>query len=254
MLYEKENRLGGLMYYVGKPEFKVDYRKYMDYLIGLAEKSSIDIRMNTEFTMETAQSEQFDHIIAATGSEVLIPKIEGIDETLNPLEVLDGKIPKAKSFLVCGAGLVGCEVSMHLAEQGYQVTMIDIVPDAHAANMYAVDWSINAKLIQDGVRVELGNKILKVSRTTVTCQPRFEKMKHDPRISQIPMDLSGPYKEETVTYEADAVICALGMKSVNALAYELIEKGYPVEIIGDAYAARKILNAVHEGFHAGRRA
>ena len=254
VLYEKENRLGGLMYYVGKPEFKVDYRKYMDYLIGLAEKSSIDIRMNTEFTMETAQSEQFDHIIAATGSEVLIPPIEGIDETLNPLEVLDGKIPKAKSFLVCGAGLVGCEVSMHLAEQGYQVTMIDIVPDAHAANMYAVDWSINAKLIQDGVRVELGNKILKVSRTTVTCQPRFEKMKHDPRISQIPMDLSGPYKEETVTYEADAVICALGMKSVNALAYELIEKGYPVEIIGDAYAARKILNAVHEGFHAGRRA
>lgn len=254
VLYEKENRLGGLMYYVGKPEFKVDYRKYLDYLIGLAEKSSIDIRMNTEFTMETAQSEQFDHIIAATGSEVLIPKIEGIDETLNPLEVLDGKIPKAKSFLVCGAGLVGCEVSMHLSEQGYQVTMIDIVPDAHAANMYAVDWSINAKLIQDGVRVELGNKILKVSRTTVTCQPRFEKMKHDPRISQIPMDLSGPYKEETVTYEADAVICALGMKSVNSLAYELMEKGYPVEIIGDAYAARKILNAVHEGFHAGRRA
>ena len=254
VLYEKENRLGGLMYYVGKPEFKVDYRKYLDYLIGQVKKSSIDIHMNTEFTLEIAQTENFDHIIAATGSEVLVPKIEGIDDTLNPLDVLDGKIPEAKSFLVCGAGLVGCEVSMHLSEQGYQVTMIDIVPDAHAANMYAVDWSINAKLIQDGVKMELGNKIMKVSRTTVICQPRLEKMKHDSRISQMPVDLSGPYKEETVTYEADAVICALGMKSVNTLAHELVEKGYPVEIIGDAYAARKILNAVHEGFHAGRRA
>ena len=50
------------------------------------------------------------------------------------------------------------------------------------------------------------------------------------------------------------MICALGMRSVNDMAYKLKEQGYSVEIIGDAYRARKILDAVHEGFHAGRRA
>lgn len=254
ILFEKADRLGGLMYYVGKPEFKIDYQKYLDYLLHMLEKSSVEVRMNTEFTVDTAKEEKFDKIIAATGSETLVPRLEGVENALNPLDILDGKIPEAKSFIVCGAGLVGCEVSMHLAELGKDVTMIDIVPDAHAAHMYAVDWSINAKLAQDGVRVELGEKILKIEKNAVVCQPRQEKMPHDPRILQTPVDLSGPYAEETVTFTGDAVICALGMKAVNTMAYELKDAGYPVEIIGDAYGARKIIDAVHEGFHAGRRA
>ncbi len=253
ILFEKSDRLGGLMYYVGKPEFKIDYQKYLDYLLHMLEKSSVEVRKNTEFTVDTAKEEKFDKIIAATGSETLVPRLEGVENALNPLDILDGKIPEAKSFIVCGAGLVGCEVSMHLAELGKDVTMIDIVPDAHAAHMYAVDWSINAKLAQDGVRVELGEKILKIEKNAVVCQPRQEKMPHDPKILQTPVDLSGPYAEETVTFTGDAVICALGMKAVNTMAYELKDAGYPVEIIGDAYGARKIIDAVHEGFHAGRR-
>lgn len=253
-LYEKAWRLGGLMRYVGLPEFKSDYRKYLDYMLSAVLNSTIDVKLNTEFTMQTAAHEHYDKIIAATGSETLIPRIEGAAETLNPLDVLDGKLPAgAKSFIVCGAGLVGCEVSMHLAEQGYAVTMLDIIPDAHSAHMYAVDWSINARLYQDGIKLELGNRILKMGRTSVTCQPKVEKMPHNPKVTQLPPDLTGPYREETVTYEADAVICALGMKAVNGLANELRDAGYPVELVGDACGARKILNAVHEGFFAGRR-
>ena len=69
-----------------------------------------------------------------------------------------------------------------------------------------------------------------------------------------PYDLSGPYDGATVVFQGDAVICALGMRAVNELALDLLAKGYPVEIVGDAQKARKILDAVHEGYHAGRRA
>ncbi len=68
-----------------------------------------------------------------------------------------------------------------------------------------------------------------------------------------PYDLSGPYDGGTKVFKGDAVICALGMKALDGLLNELAEKGYPVEAIGDAMGARKILNAVHEGYHAGRR-
>ena len=66
--------------------------------------------------------------------------------------------------------------------------------------------------------------------------------------------LSKNFDGGQVTFKGDAVICAFGMKSVSELGNELIENGYPVEIIGDAYKPRKILDAVHEGYHAGRRA
>ncbi len=258
VLFEKNEMLGGLMYYVGKPDFKIDYKKYTDYLIHTVGKLGVEVRLNTEFTVETAENEKFDKIIAATGSEWFIPNIEGAKNggVLNPLDVLDDKYPEGEHFIVCGAGLVGCEVSMHLAERGKKVTMIDIVSNSNPANLYGVDWNINARLAVDKIDVQLEKKILKMSGTEVICDTKKEKTPHNPNTgkgTERPYDFSGSFDGGEVVFKGDAVICALGMRSVNSLSNELIEKGYPVEVIGDAYKARKILDAVHEGYNAGRR-
>ncbi len=256
VLFEKAARLGGLLYYVGLPEFKVDYRRFTDYLINEVNKSPVEVRLNTEFTPHTAATEVFDKYIIATGSEHFVPPIAGTDQfsLLNPLAILDGEIPNVDRFIVCGAGLVGCEVSLHLAEMGKQVTMLDIVPDSAPAHLYGVDWVINGKLAEDHVQVKLGNKILSVTDTSVTCQTRKQQQPHNPKDVWTPYDLSAPFDGDVVRYEADGVICALGMRSVNTLSAVLDEYGYDYEVIGDAYQPRKILTAVHEGYHAGRRA
>lgn len=258
VLFEQEQRLGGLMYYVGKPDFKVDYRKYTDYLIHTVEKLGVEIRRNTPFTIQTAEQEQFDKIIAATGSEWFIPELEGANEDtlLNPLDVLDNKIPDVDSFIVLGTGLVGCEVAMHLAEQGKTVTMIGRGPNCNPANLYGVDWNINARLAVDKVDVQMDTKPLRMTATEVVCATKKIKSKHNPNTgkgTEKPYDRSAPYDGQVVTFRAGAVVGAMGMRAVNALAYELIERGFPVELVGDAQGARKIIDAVHEGFHAGRR-
>lgn len=259
VLFEKDDRLGGLMYYVGKPDFKKDYANYTNYLIHTVKKLGVDIRMNTPFTEEIAGSENFDKIIVATGSEWFIPNVDGFekDGILNPLDVLDDIHPDVDSFVICGAGLVGCEVALHLADKGKDVTMVDIVPNSNPANLYGVDWSINAKLAVSKVKVELDKKILKMTPTEVVCATKKIKAQHDPNTgkgTERPYDFSGPYDGGQVSYQADAVICALGMRSVNPLSEKLIAAGHQVEVIGDAYRTRKILTAVHEGFSAGRRA
>ncbi|RQW64545.1 oxidoreductase [Vibrio viridaestus] len=256
VLFEKDNRLGGLMYYVGIPDFKEDYRRFTQYLINEVRKSNVDIRMNTEFTPHTADTENFDKFIVATGSEHFIPNIEGTRDynILNPLEILDGKIPDGNEFIICGAGLVGCEVAMHLSEMGKKITMIDIVPNSSPAHLYGVDWVINSKLAEDHVQVKLSNKILKMTDKSVICKTRKENEPHNPKDVLTPYDLSKEFDGDTVEYEADGVICALGMRSVNNLITTMEECGYDYEVIGDAYKPRKILTAVHEGYHAGRRA
>ena len=80
-LYEKGSRLGGLMYYVGKPEFKIDYKKYTEYLIHTVSKLGVEIQLNTEFTLDTARTGRYAKIIAATGSEWTMPRLEGADAT-----------------------------------------------------------------------------------------------------------------------------------------------------------------------------
>lgn len=259
VLFEKEARLGGLLYYVGKPDFKIDYKKYTDYLIHRVTALDVEIRLETAFTLETAKAESFDKIIVATGSEWFIPNIPGAspETVLNPLEVLDDHCPEVDHFVVCGAGLVGCEVAMHLAEKGKQVTVVDIVPNSNPANLYGVDWNINARLAADKIDMQLDRKIVNITSTEVLCETKKEAAIHNPNTgkgTERPYDFSGPYDGGLVTYKGDAVVCALGMRAVNGLANQLDEAGYPVEIVGDAYKARKILDAVHEGYHAGRRA
>lgn len=60
---------------------------------------------------------------------------------------------------------------------------------------------------------------------------------------------------EMVEMEGDAVVCALGLQPERTLLEELRENLAGVEIIpiGDVNAPRKIIQAVHEGYHAGRR-
>lgn len=257
-LYEKSGRLGGLMHYVGAPSFKIDYKKYTAYLIHTVKKLNVKILMNTEFTEETAKEGHFDKILVATGSELLIPHIEGMNnpDILTPWQVLDNQYPDVESFLVCGAGLVGCEVAMHLAEHGKKVTMIDIVPNLAPANLYGVDYSLNAKLKADHIQIELNKSIKKVTPTEVVVDTK----KIEPPLNlntgkgtEKPYDLSGPYDGGEKIFRGDAVVCALGMKPVSGLLDTLGKKGYPIEAIGDAMGARKLLNAVHEGYHAGRR-
>ena len=259
VLYEKDTRLGGLLYYVGKPDFKEDYRRYTHYLIHRVEQLGVSVRLGEEFTLETARAEHFDKIIVATGSELLKPRIEGIDSEgiLDPLAVLDGKYPEVNSFLVAGAGLVGCEVAMHLAEKGKAVTVVDIVPNSNPANLYGVDWNINARLAEDGVTMHLDSKIVKLDAHSVTCETKAKKTPHNPNTgkgTELPYDFSGPYDGPVETLMADAVVCALGMKPAGTLYVDLAEAGYPVVAVGDALGARKIIDAVHEGYHAGRLA
>ena len=186
------------MYYVGAPDFKIDYRKYTDYLIHMVKKLGVDIRLETEFTEQTAKGENFDKILIASGSELMVPNIEGIHDEgiLNPLEVLDDRYPNVEHFLVCGAGLVGCEVAMHLSEKGKRVTMIDIVPNLNPANLYGVDYNLNARLKADHVDIQLNNAIRKVTPTEVYVDTK----KVVPPLNlntgkgtEKPYDLSGPY-------------------------------------------------------------
>ena len=47
---------------------------------------------------------------------------------------------------------------------------------------------------------------------------------------------------------ADGVVIATGVASDNALANQLLEKGFPVKIIGDAAQPGIVLDAVEQGY------
>lgn len=232
-LFEKKERLGGDLYYASIPSFKEDFRAYLQYLRTQIGKSRVEVRMNTEATADLLVKEGFETVLVATGATTFRPSFAATTGIYDPLKVLDGDIPEGKNILVCGAGLVGCEVSLFLTEHGKHVTMIDMAKVAGPESAFYLRYSLWAKLIEAHVDEKMNHSILAIEKDHVDC--RFE--------------------DKPVTYTGDAVICALGLKSDRKLLEELRSAHTSLEIIpiGDVNRPRKILQAVHEGYHAGRR-
>jgi len=232
-LIEKNSELGGALYYVSLPDFKLDYKDYTEYMIESTKNSRIAIKLDTEATVEMLR--EFDTVIMATGAVTFKPNIYGSDDDtiLNPLTVLDGQVPDGEKVIVCGAGMVGCEVAMDLAQKGKKVTMVDLLPDIVPDLAIYTKWVLNAKLAELDVTVKTNHKILKMTGKQVVCD----------------------FEGKEVSFEGDAVVCALGLKPDRGLWEELQEKLKGTEIIpvGDINSPRKIMQAIHEGFHAGRR-
>lgn len=232
-LFEKNSELGGALYYVSIPDFKLDYKDYTEYMIQATKTCGATIKTGTEATVEMLRG--FDTIIAATGAVTFKPGIKGAEDTaiLDPLLVLDGQIPGGEEVLVCGAGLVGCEVAMEIAQKGKKVTMIDMLPDVAPDMAIYTKWVLNAKLAELGIQVKVNHKIVEMTGKKVICE----------------------FEGREVAFVGDAVICALGLKSERSLWQQLQEKLPDTEIIpvGDINSPRKIMQATHEGFHAARR-
>ncbi|MFP4437885.1 MAG: FAD-dependent oxidoreductase [Chloroflexaceae bacterium] len=229
-LYEQQAQLGGMLRYAAIPEFKQDYRALLTWQQQELERQEVAVRLNTTVTVELVQQEQPEVVIIATGARPARPALPGADAPglYAALVVLEGQVPPGREILVCGAGFVGTAVGLWLAEQhGKQVTLIDpgalLLPNVEIFTR----WTVQARLAEAGVRVQLNQPITALSPD---------------RVQTAAGELTG-----------DAVVLALDLTAGENLAARLREPAREVLVIGDAVQARKVLDAMHEGYHVGRR-
>ncbi len=233
-LYEQEEELGGMLRYLSIPEFKKDYLDFMNWQISELYRKEVKVELGTSLTSEIIRNESPDTVIVATGAKTSTPNIEGITETPihNPLEVLDGKIPQGNRVVVCGGGLVGAEVAMHLTmEHDKQVVMLEqqsnVVPELEIFSQ----WVVQSQLVELGIEIKVDHCIEKISEQGIMCTNGTE----------------------ATEISADDVVVALGMKPEITLLNEIEKENIEVISVGDAVEPRKVIHAIHEGYHVGRR-
>ena len=195
-------------------------------------KLGVDVRLNTAATAENVKGGNYDKVILAAGSSPAIPPIDGIDKAGLVSDYLTHKIGAGKKVVVIGGGLAGTEAACDIAPNADEVTIVEMLPDIlyTAAHCLNNDQHLRKMVRERGVRVEAGAKVLKITENAVT----FEK------------------DGKTQTIECDTVLNAAGFKPNNQLEGLLEELYEDVTVVGDAIAPRKILTAIHEGYHAVR--
>ena len=237
-LWEKQKKLGGNLIPASVPDFKDDYKLLMDYLSTQVKKLRVAVELEKEATLEGIRKFNPEVVFIATGATPIIPKIEGTEKEmkkgriLTAVDLLLGKGQPAKSVAVIGGGLVGCETALYLARKGHPVTIIEIL-DGVAGDMVWGNALDLIKLLDDhNVKILTSSHVQKISggKMYVT-------------------NGNGKGKE----IEADTIVLAVGMESLQELSAETLEKSVPeVYAIGDCVKPRRVLNAMWEGYRTAR--
>jgi 2,4-dienoyl-CoA reductase-like NADH-dependent reductase (Old Yellow Enzyme family)/thioredoxin reductase len=230
-LCEKGESLGGALNFARDVSFKADIHRFMETQIRKVNSMAIKVMVNTEVTPDFVEQERPDVLIAAVGAEPIIPKISGIDRAsvMHATDVHKGAIKIGQKVVMIGGGLMGCETGLYLAQQGRDVTIIEMLDEIAVEGNIMHRRALMLEL-EKSVKLRPGLTVVKIIDKGVMASDREGK--------------------ETL-FEADTVITAVGMKP-KTITVDALRSAAPEFIaIGDCFKARRILQAVRTGYDAG---
>ncbi|MCL1828061.1 MAG: FAD-dependent oxidoreductase [Oscillospiraceae bacterium] len=231
VLFEKNDKLGGLLDDINKLPFKDDMLSFTEWLRRETTACGADIRLNTEADAETVMAENPDVILVATGGVPLRPPIPGIDgeNVFNVLDTDSGrKKPKGK-IVVCGGGLSGCESALALAMEGNEVTITDMIPEADfATGTHPLTRNVLLHLLEEHNVKMLGGRLVRsIGKNGVETEDKNWKIE---------------------TLEADFVVEAFGMKPNIEMKNRFFELIPDVYYIGDCSEIKNIMHASYSAY------
>jgi 2,4-dienoyl-CoA reductase-like NADH-dependent reductase (Old Yellow Enzyme family)/NADPH-dependent 2,4-dienoyl-CoA reductase/sulfur reductase-like enzyme len=230
-LVEKEDKLGGLLWFTEVDTHKESLLRYRDSLIARCRHNGVDIRLNTEATKELLEEMKPDAVICAVGSHPFVPPIKGIEQAHHTLYAYTHKDEVAgKKVIIIGGGAIGCESGFFFADE----------------------WGADVEILE--ARDEMCKDSNDSQRRALL--PRMEKAGMVSRCSVSVTEVKG----NGVAYtdadgneqfsEADLVLYACGNRS-DSDAVEALRGIVPWFVVtGDAKQARMVKQATYEGFCA----
>lgn len=239
VLFEREEELGGNLRLASVPPFKRQLRDLLLFFIEEIKRSPVEIRLGENVDYKKLIEVKPDVVIFATGAEPTIPNVPGLSEenSILAIDLLKDKpdnLSRLKSFVVLGAGKVGCETALYLRLLGKNVYLIDILgyedllKDEHPFNKI----SLFTKLRETGV-------ILLCQRYCVEVKEQRLYINNEAKESEI--------------INFDKIVIATGFAPRVELQKAFVRclPGVSAISIGDCVRPRDLYAAIQEGFYAG---
>jgi len=231
-LCEASDRLGGILNYAEHVPFKDDIVYYLDWVRAQIAKSGVDVKLNCRVTADSIRAMAPDAVICAVGSEPVSLPIPGADRpnVLNSTEMHEKAHELGEKVVIIGAGVTGIEGAIHLKSLGKDVQVLEatdeILRGITANQLMVLLEEMRRKDLNDSVH--RNTKVVKIDESGVIAET----------------------SEGTVTFPADSVIIAVGQRPRTDVVEELRPACLNFRVIGDCSKARRMPEAVSEGYYA----
>lgn len=156
-IYEKSDKLGGLLKCADEVAFKWTLKNFKEYLIRQVKKSGITVKLGTEATPAMLEKENYDVVLAAIGSQPITPPIPGLTENnvFSAVDIYSGKFKvNTDDAVIIGGGEIGVETGILLARQGKKVTVLEMrerlamdSTPVHYYSMFMAAWQKEKNLV-----------------------------------------------------------------------------------------------------------
>ncbi len=230
ILVEKKDHLGGALEFADSVDFKIQLKKLrLSQEVKLREYG-VDVRLSTPCTPELVREIDPDVFIIAIGAEPLRLPITGLnDENV----IFGADYPgmqklKGQKVVICGGGLIGCETALHLAKDGKECTIIEMLPQVAGDCNFMHRMALMPEL-EANVELKTSHRVARIEKNAVYA-----------------VDENGVEQK----FECDAVVVAMGLTPRSAEVDEL--RGIVAEtvVIGDCSKSGRILHATRAGWEA----
>ncbi|WP_390410628.1 NAD(P)/FAD-dependent oxidoreductase [Blautia hominis] len=239
ILCEASDSLGKTLSYSDHIEFKQDIRKFRDSLISRIENSQVEVRMNTAVTPELIRNAEPDLVIGAIGGEPFIPPIEGIadNNVLYAASMHQSVAVPGNKTVIIGGGLMGCEEAIALAQEGKNVTVVEMTDSIAGEADSGLKQMIDEKIAYYNIPVLTGCSCMKITEEGAIVKNK---------------------DGEERMLAADSVLIAAGVRPKDSETNRLRDTCYDLGIdfiaVGDCKKTGRIREATTGGYFAGRNA
>ena len=226
-LYEKTDRLGGVLLCEEKVPFKKHLAEYLARQARRLYDAGVEVHLNRALTPEEAEALGADVIIAAIGSKPAMPEIPGLERTVEVTRAYADPEALGKRVLILGGGMAGTELAVYLQSLGREAVVIEAEKTLNFANNSCHRSAVLEQLRKRGIETRTQTRVKAVEGGRVLCET----------------------PEGEIALEADSVVNALGRTPLQeeAAAFGLAAPVfYP---IGDCLAAKNVYEANRLGFN-----
>ncbi|SHI03516.1 2,4-dienoyl-CoA reductase [Sporobacter termitidis DSM 10068] len=230
ILCEKTDRLGGVLLCEEKVPFKKYLHEYLEHQARMIKRGDIKVYLETAVTPELVKRWEPDALIAALGARPLTLKIPGIEmpHVLYAEELYRRPEKAGKKLVILGGGLVGSELAIFMANRGHDVAIMEMSSKLNDGGNILQGQAIDIELKKLGVGLALSTRAVEINNSGVLAENADGRK----------------------LYEADTVVCAVGMKPLLQEAEALRFCAPEFCQIGDCITPKNIAEATRSAYFA----
>ena len=215
-----------------KVPFKKYFRKYLEFQTRNLDKEGVDVRLNTEATVEMMEEMKPDVILACVGSKPAFPPVPGIDgkNVVTAQYAFENPDKLGKKVAIIGGGLVGCELAIFLDMEGIKTDVIEMGRTINAPGLGSQGLAVKREMRRRGMEVTF-----QATASKVTDEGLYYTQDGEEKL-----------------IEADTVIVATGQAPLSEEAFAFAPYAPEFQMIGDCSSVANIMNAVKNAYTIAR--